>query len=483
MSAILRATAILSSSSLVSILVGLVSAKAYALLIGPTGLGYMGLLQGLIGLSGLIAALGIGTGLVRIGAEALGRQDVARMAALRQAAWWLIWLLGGAAALLLVLFRVPISSLMLGGPEHASVVLLVAVVLLFNMASEVQTGILNAHHRVSALAKLGMINSVLGVATGVTLVWRWGEPGIVAAVMVVPVTAWLASRVFLQREAPFKSQPAQVREVVDAGRSLLRFGGPYTLSMVAGAGVQFLIPVLVLRSLGEESVGYYRAAVTVSVTYLGFLLAAMALDYFPRVSAVSQQPEQLRVLVNQQHRLVMMLGVPMILGMLALAPYLVPLVYSTAFMPTVTVVEWQLIGDILKFSSWTMAIVILARSGSLVYLFTEVVGGATYLAASWLGMHYFGLAGLGIAHLLTYTVYLTVVWAILAKEIGFRLSAENKCWVLLSLAAAFVIHFLPSLGLEASQLPVALLIVAVAGVGSLYAIWLEMGRGYRVRAE
>lgn len=130
-----------------------------------------------------------------------------------------------------------------------------------------------------------------------------------------------------------------------------------------------------------------------------------------------------------------------------------------------------------------MAFVILARSGSLVYLFTEVVGGATYLAASWLGMHYFGLAGLGMAHLVTYTVYLTVVWAILAKEIGFRLSAENKLWVLLSLMAALAIHFLPSLGLAASQLPVALLIVAVAGVGSLYAIWLEMGEQYRVRAE
>lgn len=475
MTSILRATAILSSSSLATILVGLVSAKAYALLVGPSGLGYMGLLQGLIGLSGLVAGLGVRTGLVRMGAEALGREDGARVAVLRRAAWYLFWLLGGVATLLLVLFRVPVSRLMLGGAEHAGVAALVAVALLFNMASEIQTGILNAHHRVAALAKIGIGNSMLGTSFAVGLVWRWGEAGIVAAVLLVPVVAWLVSRFFLQREAPFTAPRIPLGDVVAAGRSLLRFGAPYTLSMVAGAGVQFLIPVLVLNTLGQESVGYYRAAVTLSVTYLGFLLSAMALDYFPRVSAVSAQPKRLHALINQQHRLVMLLGVPMILGMLALAPYLIPIVYSSAFLPTVAIVEWQLIGDILKFSSWTMGFVILAHSGSLVFLLTEVVGGASYLAASWLGMHYFGLAGLGIGHLVSYLVYLALVWCILRKEIHFSLTPQNKLMLMSAFAAALAIKLLPLLALEPLRLPISLAIAGVAGAGGLYYISRELG--------
>jgi O-antigen/teichoic acid export membrane protein len=481
--AILRATAILSSSSLVSILVGLVSAKAYALLIGPVGTGHMGLLQGLIGLAGLIAALGIGTGLVRLGAGALGEEDAPRFAALRRAAWGLALLSGGVMASLLVLFREPVSSLMLGGVSHSGAVWFAAAALIINLASEVQTGILNAHHRVASLAQIGVINSVLGVLAGVAFVWRWGEGGIVAAVVVVPLIAWLTSRVYLKRDLPASSARVNVRETLGAARALLRFGLPYTLSMIAGAGVQLLIPVLVLKILGEESVGYYRAAVTLSVTYLGFLLSAMALDYFPRISAVSTQPEALRQLVNQQHRVVMMLGVPMILGMLALAPYLIPLVYSNAFTPAVAIVEWQLIGDILKFSSWTMSFVILARSGSLVFLLTEIVGGGTYLASSWLGMHFFGLSGLGAAHLVTYAVYAFVVMRILVREIDFRPTAENVSWLALSLLAAFTIHALPSLGLAGSQLPVALVIACLAALGSFVALRREMGNRYRVQTD
>ena len=485
MNAILRATAILSSSSLVSILVGLVSAKAYALLIGPAGTGRMGLLQGLIGLTGLIAALGIGTGLVRLGADALGRADSARFAALRQAAWCLALLSGGVMALLLVLLRDPVSRLMLGGAAQAGAVWFAAAALIVNLASEVQTGILNAHHRIAALAKIGVINSVLGVLAGVAFVWRWGEAGIIAAVVIVPLIAWLSSRYFLDHELPPLRERARAQEVIVATRSLLRFGLPYTLSMIAGTGVQLLIPVLVLKSLGEESVGYYRAAVTLSVTYLGFLLSAMALDYFPRVSAAGTYPEALRQLVNQQHRVVMLLGVPMILGMLALAPYLIPLVYSSAFTPAIDIVEWQLIGDILKFSSWTMSFVILARSGSLVFLLTEIIGGSVYLTSSWLGMHLFGLSGLGAAHLVTYAVYAFVVMRILAREIEFRPTAENVRWLALSLLAAFAIHALPSLGLAKPQfeLATALAIASLAVLGSLVALKREMRSRYRVHPD
>lgn len=443
----------------------------------------MGLLQGLLGLSGLIAGMGLGTGLVRLGAELLERQDEGELTALRRAAWRLFWLLGAVAASLLIVFRFPLSRFMLGGPEHGAAVVLLGGALLFNMASELQVGLLNAHQRVAALAKIGVLNSVLATSLAVGLVWRYGSAGIVAAVVCAPLIAWSVSRYFLRREVPRPVLHVPRQQVVAAGRRLLRFGAPYTLSLVVGVGVQLLIPILVLNTLGQAGVGYYRAAVTISITYLGFLLSAMALDYFPRVSALSAQPAQLVALINQQHRLVMYLGVPMILGMLALAPYLIPLVYSREFLPTVTIVEWQLIGDIVKFSSWTMAFVVLARCGSLTFFLTEVVGGVSYLVASWLGLHFFGLAGLGLGHFVSYLVYLLAVWWVLRREIGFRLSAENKRLAFFGLAAALSVHLVASSELGIPRLPLTLSITCLWGVASLVALWKELGAGYRVQTN
>lgn len=486
MKSILRSTAVLSSSSVVTIIVGLVSAKAFALLIGPTGLGYMGLLQSLVGLAGLVTGMGIGTGLVRMGAEALEQQNVIKVAALRRAAWSLFWTFGGGAFLLLALIREPVSRYMLGGVEHAGAVVLMGLALLFSLASGLQTSTLNAHHRVGALAKVGIVNSVLGTLIAVSAVWFLGERGITAAVIGMSVVSWAVSRFFLARainlpETRSTERPS-LSETWAAARALLRFGGPYTLSMLTGTGVGLILPVLVLNALGHESVGYFRAASAVSVTYLGFLLSAMALDYFPRLSSVSAQPARLIELINQQHRLVMLLGAPMILGMLALSPYLVPLVYSPEFMPAVTVLEWQLIGDILKFSSWTLSFAVLARSGSLIFFVTEVIGGGSYLLASLLGMHWLGLTGLGLGHLVSYAVYLGAVWLVMQKQIGFVLSPENKRLLLGTLLIALLPRLLPLIGLTELQLPVALLGATAVGVSSLFTIWREVGGKSYARA-
>src|SRR3989442_202542 len=134
MKSILRATVILSTGSIMSILFGLASSKVLAVLIGPSGYGHWGLLQSLVGLSALIA-VGIGAGPGREGAIALADEDYMQVASLRAGAWLLLGMLGGVGVVLMTIFRMPISRGMLGGTEHAWSVVLMGVALLFSLAA------------------------------------------------------------------------------------------------------------------------------------------------------------------------------------------------------------------------------------------------------------------------------------------------------------------------------------------------------------
>lgn len=482
MQSILRATAILSSTSLVSILVGLVSAKIWAVLLGPNGIGNMGLLQSLVGLAGLIAGMGIGVGIVRMGANALAREEHAQVDALHRAAWLLSLMLGGLALLILIMCRVPISRWMLGGPEHSGNVVLMGLALLFNLASGMQTSILNAYHRITALAKVAVLNSVIGTGVSLIPVWLWREQGIAPAIIAGSAAGLAISTYALRNEVARAVIHPTYHETLMAAKALLRFGVPYTASMLVGTGVQFALPALALHALGSESVGFYRAAVAVSVNYLGFLIYAMGQDYYPRVSAVSDDPLELVRLINQQHRLVMLVAGPIVLGTLAIAPYLIPIIYSPRFASAVSVLEWQLIGDLFKFSSWTMGTVILARSGSIVLFVVEFISGLNILIASWFGMRWFGLAGLGIAFLITYVVHYVVVWAICRKEINLFWSLESKIMMLWIVSAALSIRILPLVNLEHVRTPIALSIALVSAVGALYMIWQEVGGSKYVQA-
>jgi PST family polysaccharide transporter len=476
---LLQNTVIVSAGSLVTIGTGLVTAKASALLIGPAGVGQMALMQNLISLAALVFGLGTGPGIVRLCASALADGDHARVALLRRAAWWLIGGTGCLAVLVMVALRAPISAWMLGVPDREGVVILLALAVPITVASTLQMSILNAHHRLAALTRITIAQSIVGALVSVACIWAWREEGLVPALIGIAIVYALASRIGLMVERVGGAAPSTRDETFGGVRELARFGGPYTLSTLVGTGVQLVLPILVLHALGKESVGWYGAAAAISLGYPAFLLNAMAQDYFPRLSAARARPLELMTLINQQHHLVMMLSTPLILGLLAAAPFIVPLIYSSQFAPAVEVLQWLLVADLLKFGSWTMGYAILARSGSTTYLMTEVVAGLTLLGAGWLGMQLGGLSGLGLGYVAAYAAYYGIVWLVLREEIGLRLSISSTWMLPAALGCALVVQLLPLFGGAELKVLVAVAFAMLAGAMSLQSVWSILVGGLR----
>lgn len=474
MRSIYRATAILSGSSIINIVVSLITAKVMALCLQPAGYGYYGLLQNFVVLTSLMAGVGMATGIVRLGAAAASQGDQLVIVALRRASWLIYAGMSVLAFLILAIFRARLSQWALGSETHANTIVILAVPMLLTVARNIQMGILNAYHDVKALAKCAIFCTVFGASTSIPLVLLWGVKGIVPAVVADGIVSCAVYRHFLRTSVdPVVMRPA-FSETAKAAWSLLRFGGPFTASMLLGTGVQLALPMFVLHMLGADSVGYYRAATAISVGYLGFLVTAMGQDYYPRASAVSSQPAVLVRLINEQHRLVMLVVVPMILGTLALVPYLVPLVYSVKFAHTAEILEWQLIGDLFKFSSWTMSYAILARCGSSKFFVTELISGVAMFGSTWLGVRWFGLPGLGMGFLAAYVIYYIAVWLIICREVPLVWTASNKKMMLTGVVAAFVIRVLPATPMAHFRTPVALILTLAVGIPSALTIWREL---------
>ena len=443
MNSLYKNVALLASSSLLTVLIGLATSKLWAVLGGPLALAEQGLIVPLLGLSVLVASLGLGAGLVKLGAAALAQNDLKRVDALRHAAWrlqFLIWLI---CAVGMFFGRLLIGRWSLGRSEATLEVLLIAIALWFALASALHTSTLNAFQRVSVLARSNVMVVFFSSLAGVLILWRFGLSGVIWSVLCGSIAGWLVARTVALRElghVALSSRP----EILAAMKSLIGFGSPYTLSMIAGQLVQFLLPSLILHELGRNEVGFYRVSSLIAVAYLGFLTNAMAQDYFPRLSALKTDHE-IKEAVNRQHQMVMALCVPVILSVLWLAPVVVPLVSSAAFTPSVRVLEWQLAGDVLKLSSWVMAFVILARAGSGWFLLTEVIAGLVSLVTNLWAMRVFGLPGLGIAYVITYAAYWLIVAWVVHRRFGLNLSATNHVWLWLGFAAAVTMAAMNSL--------------------------------------
>jgi PST family polysaccharide transporter len=478
MRAIFRATAMLGGASVINILLGLVSAKVTALLLGPAGFGLMSLLQAVANVGIMLAGLGVSVGLVRAGARAAGEGEAQYESALRRAAWLITIFGGSVAALLILLFREPISELVLARRGGGGWVALTGPALLFMLLAGVQNSVLNARHRVADLARISIISGAVSLVPTVALVWLLREEGVAPALVASAAVAWLVSLFYYRRarlETRFPAYSVPRHALFQAGGDLLRFGIPYTGSMIVGAGVLMMLPVMVLHVLGPNEVGLYRAASALAVNYMGVLLAAMAQDYLPRVSASAEDPAVLNRLINDQLRLVLLVGGPAILAMLGAVPYLLPLLYSHRFDHAADLLEWQLVGDLFKFAAWTMSFVVMARLGATAFLISELAAGAVLVAASWFGMQAWGLPGLGIAFLVTAFCSCLICWALLRARMRLAFTRDNVGLFLALAAAMALLRGLPLLGLEQGRSAIAISLAALTGAYSLRVIVREFG--------
>ena len=447
----LRATAVLSSGSVVQIGVALIVSKVWAVLVGPAGVGLFGLLQSLIGIGTIVASLGVGMGMVRLGAQALGSGDERRAAALHRAALAIAWTAGALACVGIAVFRRPVAAAMLGGPEQSLGAALAGAGILCTVVSGVMTNVLNAHRRVRALATALALSSVLGAAVNVALILRFREAGIPWAVAAATAVVLVVNAAFLHREVRYSAGARPDRATRRrALQDLVSFGLPQMGSSLVGAGVMLALPLLVLHELDLDSVGFYRASLTVAAGYLGFLFTAMGQDYYPRLAAIGASPADVSRAVNDQIRLVLLVVGPLVLLAQAAAFVLVPLVYAASFAPAIPVLEWMMTGSLFRFFAWALAFVVLARNTSLAYFAVEAVGGAATLAMTWAGLRAFGLVGSGIGFFAAYVLYAAFVWVLVWRRVGVTVSPGNRLML-----AGFAVASLSVHGAVAAGAPVA----------------------------
>lgn len=422
---ILKSSSIIGGASIINILIALVRTKLIAVLLGPTGIGLVSIYTGLLSSATAVATMGIGTVGTRQIAEAHGKDDEHTLAVVRRAMFWGALLLASAGALVVWSLREVLAVKVLGGVEHANIVAWLALGVALSVAGASQGALIQGMRRISDMARLSVYGAVLNTVLGVASIWQWGQAGLVAYVLIGPLVSFLLGHWYVSNLPKVASDPIAIQEMVYQWRILLRLGVPFMGAGLVGALVQLWIRVEVGNTLGAESLGHFQAAWTISMQYIGFVLAAMGADYYPRLTGVIHDHKAATRLVNEQTEIALLLSAPVFIAMIGLAPWVIHLLYSSAFAPAVDVLRWQILGDVFKVASWPLGFVILAAGAGKTFFWTEslvlLLMGALIAGFS----SSVGLQITGIAFLVCYFIYLPLVYLLAKRRIDFQWTVSN----------------------------------------------------------
>jgi len=421
---ILKSSALIGGSQVVNVAIRIVRTKALAVLLGPAGVGLMGVYESIASLAQSIAGMGINSSGVRQIAEAVGTGEtdrIARTAAVLRRTSILLGILG---AVLLVVFSRQVSTLTFGSDQHASAVALLSLAVCFGLVSGGQGALIQGMRRISDLARMGILGTLFGTMISIPVVYFMGEKGVVPALVGVAamtiITSWWYSRkVHVNPPAMNRSQVKQ------EAAGLLKLGFAFMASGCLMTGAAYAVRTMVLRMVGFEAAGLYQSAWALGGLYVRFILQAMGADFYPRLTAVAKDNSACNRTVNEQAQISLLLAGPGVIATLTFAPVVISLFYSGRFDGAVGVLRWFCLSTILQTITVPVGYVILAKGASKFFFGTELAWTVVNVGLSWLCLRFFGLNGAGIAFFGSYVFHGLLIYPIVRHLSGFRWSGAN----------------------------------------------------------
>lgn len=418
---ILRSSAIVGGAQVIDLVIRMIRTKLVAVLLGPSGVGLIGVFQATIELIGRFSGFGIRSSAVRQVAEAHASLDSERLGRTIKVLQRTCWITGLSGWLLTLALAQPLSAWALDSSERAWALAILGAVLFLDSISGGQTAVLQGTRRIEDLARMVIFSAAGGTLISVALYAWLGEQGIVpaflaAAVVNLTFSWWLLRRV---------TTPVvflKWRETAKEARPLVFLGLAFMWSSILSAGVAFATRGLIIRGFGIEASGIYQAAWGISGLFAGFVLNAMGQDFYPRLTAVARHNNQVNRLVNEQIEVGILLALPGLLATLAFSSWIIQICYTVEFMPAAEMLPGFVLGILGRVIIWPIGFIQLAKGTSLTLVATETAFSAMHLLFIWLGLRYLGVVGVAVAFAAAYACHSAVMYCVAARLSGFRWS-------------------------------------------------------------
>jgi len=359
-----------------------------ARLLSPDDFGLIGMATVFTGLATIVNDVGVSGALVQ--RREISESHLSSM-------FWLN-LIVGLSLCGLTLLLAPLIADFFGSPALTGVLRVLSLLFVAGALGIVQQSLLI---RAMNFRRLGLIETAAVMLAGLVAIAMaasgWGVWSLVLQLVLMPtfttIGLWLRSD---WRPARTFDRQA-LAELVPFGLSMAGFN-------VVNYFARNLDYLFVGKFLGATSLGYYTLAYRLMVYPLQSVSTAVARVSFPAFSRAAADPEMLVAGFLKMTKGVSMVTFPMVLGIFAVAPAFVEVVYGAGWLPTALLLRILCAAGLVQSVGTTVGAVYQAIGRPDIQLRMALLNTSLTALALWIGLQW-GLTGVAAA----YSV-LAVVW-------------------------------------------------------------------------
>lgn len=416
---ILKGTSVLGGVQVFQILVNLIRGKLVAMFLGPEGMGIASLFTTSSNTLSNFSSLGLNLAFVK--EVAANKEDETSLAKVLSVATALLRLTALLGAMACVLLAPMFSQWSFGSADYAWQYVLLSVGVFFTVAGMGKMSLLQGLHRVKLLSLTSLAGALSGLLVGVPLYYFFNTKGIVPAMIVFSFTTYCFYSYGVRKAMPASRVKFSFKEHSGYVKRMLSLGVILLASSLINTLFTYLINIFI-RSCGDVvDVGLFNAANSITLQYAGVVFAAMALDYFPRLSAAAEDNEKMSGIVNKQSEMVALIATPMLVLLVAMAPIVIHLLLTPEFLVVTDLMRWLAIGILFKAIAYPLGYIAFAKNNRKVFFWLEAIAcNVIYISFSIIGYKLWGLQGLGYAAVAEQATCVILYLAVNYKVYGFH---------------------------------------------------------------
>ncbi|WP_247717483.1 hypothetical protein [Morganella morganii] len=159
---------------------------------------------------------------------------------------------------------------------------------------------------------------------------------------------------------------------------------------------------------GLTETGYWQGVNYISTTYLLVITTALSIYYLPKLSKIN---------ILKDLKKEILLGYTIVIPIVIISSLIIYIsrdiiiyaVFSPDFNPMLHLLKWQLLGDIIKMTSWLLSYLLLAKKMTARFVISEILFSIIYTTLSILLIDKYHTIGAIYAYTISYCLYFFII--------------------------------------------------------------------------
>ncbi|QIB91984.1 oligosaccharide flippase family protein [Methanosarcina mazei] len=402
---LLRAIFKTGSGSIINIILGVISSKVIAVVLGSSGVGLYSLINQTLTTATTAGTMGGQTALV----QGLASKQGAEKDKYLTTVFW-IFVCGATIISIGFLLFSPLIAKTVFASNDGKTITLVRWMTIPSVLTIIYSYLICLLNGFRAIGRLAIGQIILSVVT-VSLVYpvsKLVSSGYIIAFIVMTSASTLGGIIFCLTVAHKEKwlNPLIVNFIpkFDKGavKHFYRIARTTFITSLIATGTLLSIRTIIIQYGGFSSAGIFSVAWGLSMMYVMLLLGSFGSYYLPTLSGINDIPAR-NTLIQNLFRVSLLLIIPLIITVIVLKSLVITILYTYEFMPSLKIIRWMLIGDYFKVGGWVLAMPMLAYGDMKVFFWTESLWYIGFLILSYIGIFYYNdMQLIGIAFLILY---------------------------------------------------------------------------------